>query len=597
MANFLKSLFVKGVEIDTAGAITGDVLKYDGSKFEAASAGSISLDGLSDVVITAPATGSTLYFDGTNWIDSTTLIPNVSDTLVGKNTTDTLTNKTLTTPTINGPTITATGQTPVIHGILLPNTHGIYFEGPTTDTNQTFLYCVEPTADRNILLPNADGTIALSGSIALGTDTTGNYMSGISGTSPVSVAHTPAEGSSATVALASGYGDTQNPYASKTANYVLAAPDGINGTPSFRAITSSDITNINANNITSGTLPDARLSFSGTGVSTGDVSIEMGGSRTDSGNCYIDMHAANSTDFESRILRLAGVNGDFSFTNTGTGTMSFEQGNTSPINFKTGSVSRIYVDTSGRVGVNTSSPQASLDVQATTGTAMRITNSGTGESFRVEDATGDITPFVIDASGNVGMGTATPLARLHITDGNANIRLNTSTTFADALNIVPPTSFNSRSITLNTATLTAYRTVTLPDATGTVITTGNLTDFTVTAGTTSTGASGVGYMGLPQNATTTGAYTIVAADAGKHIYSTATRTVTIPSNASVAMPVGSTIVFIAATGATVTIAITTDTMYLAGPGTTGSRTLAAFGMATAVKITSTSWIISGNGLT
>lgn len=30
---------------------------------------------------------------------------------------------------------------------------------------------------------------------------------------------------------------------------------------------------------------------------------------------------------------------------------------------------------------------------------------------------------------------------------------------------------------------------------------------------------------------------------------------------------------------------------------TGSRTLAAYGMATAVKITSTSWIISGTGLT
>jgi hypothetical protein len=48
---------------------------------------------------------------------------------------------------------------------------------------------------------------------------------------------------------------------------------------------------------------------------------------------------------------------------------------------------------------------------------------------------------------------------------------------------------------------------------------------------------------------------------------------------------------------TVTIAITTDTMYLAGTGTTGSRTLAAYGVATAIKVTSTSWIISGNGLT
>ena len=128
-------------------------------------------------------------------------------------------------------------------------------------------------------------------------------------------------------------------------------------------------------------------------------------------------------------------------------------------------------------------------------------------------------------------------------------------------------------------------------------TTGLVWSASAIAGTTTTAASGIGYMGLPQNATTTGAATITAADAGKHIYSTATRTITIDSNANLALPVGTAITFIAGSGATVTIAITTDTMYLAGPGTTGSRTLAAFGMATAVKIASTTWIISGNGLT
>jgi hypothetical protein len=115
--------------------------------------------------------------------------------------------------------------------------------------------------------------------------------------------------------------------------------------------------------------------------------------------------------------------------------------------------------------------------------------------------------------------------------------------------------------------------------------------------TTSTATSGFGFMGLPQNATTTGSYTIVAADAGKHIYASATRTVTIPANSSVAFPVGTTITFIAGLSATLTIAITTDTMYLANSGNTGSRTLAATGMATAIKIASTTWIISGNGLT
>jgi hypothetical protein len=115
--------------------------------------------------------------------------------------------------------------------------------------------------------------------------------------------------------------------------------------------------------------------------------------------------------------------------------------------------------------------------------------------------------------------------------------------------------------------------------------------------TLATATTGIGYMGLPQNSTTTGSYTIVAADAGEHIYASATRTITIPANSALALPIGTTLTFIAGAGATMTIAITTDTMYLAGAGTTGSRTLAAHGIATAVKTTATTWIISGNGLT
>jgi hypothetical protein len=109
----------------------------------------------------------------------------------------------------------------------------------------------------------------------------------------------------------------------------------------------------------------------------------------------------------------------------------------------------------------------------------------------------------------------------------------------------------------------------------------------------------VGYTGMPQNAQSA-AYGILASDAGKSIVHPITdnnaRTFTIPANGSVPFPVGTTITFINMIN-TVTIAITTDTMYLAGAGTTGSRTLAAYGVATAIKVTSTSWIISGKGLT
>jgi hypothetical protein len=96
------------------------------------------------------------------------------------------------------------------------------------------------------------------------------------------------------------------------------------------------------------------------------------------------------------------------------------------------------------------------------------------------------------------------------------------------------------------------------------------------------------------------AYTGVLADANTAITHPTTdntaRTFTIPANASVAYPIGTTLTFVNMIN-TVTIAITTDTMTLAGTGGTGSRTLAANGIATALKLTSTTWLISGTGLT
>jgi hypothetical protein len=127
---------------------------------------------------------------------------------------------------------------------------------------------------------------------------------------------------------------------------------------------------------------------------------------------------------------------------------------------------------------------------------------------------------------------------------------------------------------------------------------------TPTSGTLSTctvdGTDAVGFRNTPVNSQSAD-YTLVLADSGKTIFHPAAdnnaRTFTIPANSSVAYPVGTVLTFVNLAAADVTIAITTDTMYLAGPGTTGSRTLAEYGIASAVKLASTDWLISGNGLT
>ena len=107
----------------------------------------------------------------------------------------------------------------------------------------------------------------------------------------------------------------------------------------------------------------------------------------------------------------------------------------------------------------------------------------------------------------------------------------------------------------------------------------------------------VGFRMVPQNSQSTN-YTTVASDSGKHIYTaTGSITFTIAANSSVAYPIGTAITFVNTNASSITIAINTDTMTLAGTTTTGSRTLAQNGVATALKITSTSWLISGTGLT
>jgi hypothetical protein len=119
------------------------------------------------------------------------------------------------------------------------------------------------------------------------------------------------------------------------------------------------------------------------------------------------------------------------------------------------------------------------------------------------------------------------------------------------------------------------------------------------SGCTVDGTDAVGFRNTPVNSQSA-AYETVLADSGKTILHPVAddnaRIFTIPANSSVAYPVGTVISFVNLQN-TVTIVITTDTMYLANDGDTGDRTLAEYGMASAMKVASTTWIISGSGLT
>jgi hypothetical protein len=65
-----------------------------------------------------------------------------------------------------------------------------------------------------------------------------------------------------------------------------------------------------------------------------------------------------------------------------------------------------------------------------TATPLLVTNLGAANSFVVNDETGDAdtSPFVVDATGSVGIGTATPAAKLHVMGTSPQIQIGDNTT-------------------------------------------------------------------------------------------------------------------------------------------------------------------------
>ncbi len=161
---------------------------------------------------------------------------------------------------------------------------------------------------------------------------------------------------------------------------------------------------------------------------------------------------------------------------------------------------------------------------------------------------------------------------------------------------------------LTTSDVLTNKTLTSPVINGATSSGSTSIDFSGNSGTfkTTTGATTLGSSAtvngvilspeIQQNIQTTN-YTMVLADANKQILNNGggTPTFTIPANASVAYPIGTTLMFISPSTVT-DIAITSDTLTWMPSGATGTRHL-TLGLATALKISSTSWVITGVGLT
>ncbi len=124
------------------------------------------------------------------------------------------------------------------------------------------------------------------------------------------------------------------------------------------------------------------------------------------GLATLDVAYTNDTDKIMNVNNLAGLE----FINTVTGNITFDLQNTGDFVLQDNDTTFLTISDDG-------SYNFTLDV--TDNPSYTITNLGTG-LFVVEDEGSDTTPFVVDASGNVGIGTNAPSTNLHVV-GDARI--------------------------------------------------------------------------------------------------------------------------------------------------------------------------------
>lgn len=140
-------------------------------------------------------------------------------------------------------TINASGGAGTVTSVAATGGTGISVSGSPITTSGT-LTITNTAPDQTVALTQG-GTTTITGTYPNFTISSADQFVGtvtsVTGTSPV----VSSGGTTPDISLASGYGDTLNPYASKTANFVLAAPNGSAGVPTFRAVVAADIPTLN----------------------------------------------------------------------------------------------------------------------------------------------------------------------------------------------------------------------------------------------------------------------------------------------------------------------------------------------------------------
>jgi len=273
----------------------------------------------------------------------------------------------------------------VDNGYELDELHDVRITSPVSGNTLIYDATTSPTGVwKNASLTAGTGISVTNGAGSITIGNTG--VTSVSGTSPV----VSSGGATPAISLASGYGDTQNPYGSKTANYFLASPNGSAGVPTWRSIVAADIPTLNQN--TTGTAANV----------TGTVAVANGGTGLTSLTAGYIPYGNGTSAFGSS----ANLFWDSANSRLGVGTASPSQ--------KLDVNGGIKISGSASLGASVGTGGAVLDYQYPT-TRLFI-GDGSGWDFRISSRASSTTTDRVTFldNGSVGIGTATPAYKLDV---------------------------------------------------------------------------------------------------------------------------------------------------------------------------------------
>ena len=533
-----------------------------------------TLDDLSNVLVASPVNGDYLTFNGTNWVSASlgSSAITVSDTAPGSpsegdlwfdsSSFDTFVYYDGTWLQQNTPPSEIAELSDLVDVSVLNALPGDLLQYDGTDWVNVSVVTTASVANALLasrvisLSGDVSGSVSFDGSqnvtisttvqpnsVALGTDTTGNYVSNLTAGTGVTVTHTPGEGSSPTVAIGQDIGTS----ASVTFGKVTTTGDAVIGG------------NLTVNGTTT-TINTETLE-----VEDNIIVLNSNASGAPSTNAGIEIERGSSTNV---VLRWNESSDKWEITNDGSsyGVIATLGG----ITLGTDTAGNYMADVSSGTGVTVSHTPG----EASTATISIGQNVGTSSSVQFAAVTA---PVIGNVTGNADTATT----------------LQTSRTISLSGDVTGSVSFNGSADATISATIQANSVALGTDTTGNYMAdvsagTGITVSHTPSEGSTATISISDAAISSKSNN-----YTLALADKRTVIEMNigSANTLTVPPNSSVAFPVGAEITVYQYGGG--------KTQILAGSGVTirstpGNYLRAQYSVATLIKRATDEWILFGD---